>query len=258
MTAIQWFKGTNLGRYWVSDVTDATKKTGPLPVAATVGVTASDLGKAEDAPHVSGDTGVFVLGVNNRSNATFNTTQGDYTPFGVDDYGALRAMVSSTVGTIANVETQSNDSLDSGSRNALSVLGYNLLYDDNNTDWQRQRGNSDYTLLASAARTITTNSPDQANYNARGLKLVFNMSNVGTGSVTVKIQGKDSISGTYYDLLTGAAVITNVLNVYTMYPGMTAVANVSSNDILPRVWRIVATANNANSATYSVSASVIL
>ena len=43
--------------------------------------------KLEDAAHSTGDAGVMALGVNNRSLATFNTTQLDYTPMGMGDYG---------------------------------------------------------------------------------------------------------------------------------------------------------------------------
>jgi hypothetical protein len=82
--------------------------------------------------------------------------------------------------------------------------------------------------------------------------VVLDMTVVGTGSVTLTIQGKDEASGKYYTLLAGAAVTTNSTNVYTVFPGAPATANVSANDIVPRTFRILVTANNANSATYSV------
>lgn len=53
------------------------------------GVGATNLGKAEDAPHTSGDTGVFILGVRNDTNATFSSTDGDYTPIAVTKRGAV-------------------------------------------------------------------------------------------------------------------------------------------------------------------------
>lgn len=78
------------------------------------------------------------------------------------------------------------------------------------------------------------------------------MTVVGTGSVTLTIQGKDPATGNYYTLLVGAAVTTNVANKYTVFPGATAAANATANDILPPIIRFVVTANNANSATYSL------
>lgn len=118
--------------------------------------------------------------------------------------------------------------------------------------------NVDATIFASAAQTLTQIGADQSNLGARGIKVVLDMTIVGTGSVTLTIQGKDAASGKYYTLLAGAAVITNVTNVYEVYPGIAAVANAAANATLPRTWRILVTANNANSATYSVGASLIV
>ena len=118
--------------------------------------------------------------------------------------------------------------------------------------------NKDVTLLASASRTTTQNGADTTNYHHRGLHVVLDMTTVGTGSVTLTIQGKDSVSGAYYTILAGAAVITNSTNVYKVYPGLTAAANAAANDVLPRSFRIIVTANNANAAVYSVGYSLIV
>ncbi len=129
----------------------------------------------------------------------------------------------------------------------------------NGASWDFQRNNLDnITLLASAARTTTQTVADQTNYNARGIVVVLDMTVVGTGSVTLEIDAKDPVSGKYYAVLTGAAVTTNSTNVYTVYPGNTVTANVSASTVLPRTWRVKVTANNANSATYSVGAMLIL
>lgn len=116
---------------------------------------------------------------------------------------------------------------------------------------------ADATLLASGSRTTTQNGADITNTKYRGIHVYLDMTVVGTGSVTLTIQGKDSVSGGYYTILAGAAVITNVANVYRVYPGLTAAANAVANDVLPRTFRIIVTANNANAATYSVGYSLI-
>lgn len=129
----------------------------------------------------------------------------------------------------------------------------------NGATWDRVRGNLDnITISASAAQTTTQTSADQTNYNGRGVIVTLDMTVVGTGSVTLEIDMKDPVSGKYVALLTGAAVVGNSTNVYTVYPGAPSTANVSVNSPLPRTWRVKVTANNANSATYSVGASVIL
>jgi hypothetical protein len=129
----------------------------------------------------------------------------------------------------------------------------------NGTTEDRWRSNLDNISLVSAAGATTTQtSADQTNYNGRGVKVVLDMTNVGTGSVALTVQGKDPISGKYFTLLTGANVTTNSTNVYTVYPGVTSVANVSASDIVPRTWRVNVVANNANATTYTVAASVVV
>jgi hypothetical protein len=111
---------------------------------------------------------------------------------------------------------------------------------------------------AQTAQTVTVNGIDQTNYNARGVTVVVVTTAIGTGSITVTIQGKDPGSGTYYTLLAGAAIVTNTTNRYTVYPsGIAAVANVTAVDSLPNTWRIIVTANNANPATYTVGGSTL-
>jgi len=88
--------------------------TGTLP-SIIPGVGATNLGKAEDAAHTTGDTGVMVLAVRNDGGAVLAGTTGDYVPLTTDANGALRvvgggggsqyaedaAHVSTDLGTIA-------------------------------------------------------------------------------------------------------------------------------------------------------------
>lgn len=132
-------------------------------------------------------------------------------------------------------------------------LGFRMFgHNYNGSTWDRPYNNTEVTLLASAARTTTQTSADIVCYNAKKLIVTLDMTVVGTGSVTVSIDGKDSTSGKYYNILTGAAITTNSTNRYRIGETLAAVANSVAQDYLPRVIRIVVTANNANSATYSV------
>lgn len=110
---------------------------------------------------------------------------------------------------------------------------------------------------AAIGATTTVNGPDISNRGDRGVTVTLDMTTVGSGSVTLTIQGKDPGSGKYYTLLAGAAVITNSTNRYTVYPGMTAAANLVASDVLPEIWRVIVTANNANPTTYSVGWSTL-
>lgn len=121
------------------------------------------------------------------------------------------------------------------------------------------RGNIEVTLLASAARTAATQSPDQTNFNGRGVHVLVNMSVFGgAGSITPTIQGKDPISGTYYTILAGPAISANGLTVLKVYPGLTTLATAVANDILVRTWRVSVAVADATSHTYSVASVVIL
>lgn len=108
------------------------------------------------------------------------------------------------------------------------------------------------TFLASAARTTTQTQADQVNRGHSGIKFVVDTTAFGTGSVTVTLQGLDPTSGKYYTILASAAIVATGTIVYTVYPGAVVSANVSANDQLPATWRLLATANNANTQTYSV------
>jgi len=133
----------------------------------------------------------------------------------------------------------------------LFVNAEQFMY--NGTGFDKVRNNTEVTLLASGARTTTQTSADITTFNAGAIQVILDMTNVAAGpSVVVSIDGKDPASGKYYNLLTGANVTTNSTNVYTVDPAIPAVANVTAQKRLPRTIRIVVTANNANSGTYSV------
>lgn len=118
--------------------------------------------------------------------------------------------------------------------------------------------NSDTGALINAVGATTSqNSPDQVNSSGRGILVFINVTAIGTGSITVTIRGRDKASGTYYTILTSLAITANGFTVLRAYPGLTAAANAVASDVLPRVWRIEVTANNANAASYTVSANVI-
>lgn len=112
--------------------------------------------------------------------------------------------------------------------------------------------NEEVVLLPSASRTTTYTSPDLSNLAGKAVSVILDMTNVGTGSVTVTINGKDQASGKYYLLLAGVPVTTNSTNRYRVTPFLTGSANLIAQDETPPTFQIVVTANNANAAIYSV------
>lgn len=111
--------------------------------------------------------------------------------------------------------------------------------------------------LPSGSRTATQTSPDLPSRGFRGIDVILDMTVVGTGSVTLTINGKDLASGKYYPLLAGAAVTTNSTNRYRVGPWLAASANAIGQDVLPDIFQLVCTANNANAATYSLGYNLI-
>jgi hypothetical protein len=72
----------------VSTVTAVTN-VATIGTSVTPGTSAAHLGKAEDAAHASGDTGVMSLAVRTDTAAASSGTTGDYEPFHTDSVGAL-------------------------------------------------------------------------------------------------------------------------------------------------------------------------
>lgn len=124
----------------------------------------------------------------------------------------------------------------------------------NGTTWDRERGNEQGAILASAARTATpTAGADTTNYNARALKVWVNVTATATTpSITVDIQEKDPVSGAYRSILISAAITGVGLTLLQVGPELTAAANLVAKEYLPRTWRVVVTHGDADSITYSV------
>lgn len=129
----------------------------------------------------------------------------------------------------------------------------------NGTNWERNVSHLGITCLASAARTATTNSGDLSNFAARGVHVIVNVTAAtATPSVVFTIEGKCPVSSAYYTLLTSAAITGTGTTLLSVYPGITAAANVSASQVLPRTWRVVATHGDADSITYSVGATILV
>lgn len=120
-------------------------------------------------------------------------------------------------------------------------------------------GNVDLgTLITAVGATTTQVSADQTNYNHRGLAVFVNVTSIGAGSVTPYIQARDNASGLYFNVLSGAPITTNVSGMYRAYPGISVVAGSAVSDILGCMWRIIMIANNANPASYTMGAALLV
>jgi hypothetical protein len=83
--------GTEMQVDVVAALPAGTNNIGDVDVLSVVpGTGATNLGKAEDGAHTSGDVGVMSLAVRLDSAASFADTDGDYAPLQLDSAGALR------------------------------------------------------------------------------------------------------------------------------------------------------------------------
>lgn len=148
---------------------------------------------------------------------------------------------------------------DDGSRFPASA---NTLF--NGTNFDRQRTNSQATLLASAVRNATTTTANQVNYNARGVALVLNVTaNPGGGeTLTLRCQYFDTIPITVI-IATGTVVVA-ANGVYTLvvYPGAATAwtggtAAVTAQTILPRNWNCAVAHSAGGNWTYSLTYGLI-
>ncbi len=113
---------------------------------------------------------------------------------------------------------------------------------------------TEVTLLASFARTATTNSPTQTNTSWRGVTLFLNVTvAVAAQTLTVLLQFRDPISGLFSTVFTSVAVTVTGLYAFQVYPAAAGAAGSQSLN-LPRQWRAQVAHSAGGSWTYSLAA----
>lgn len=118
--------------------------------------------------------------------------------------------------------------------------------------------NAESSIATLVAQTGSSTLVDQSNLDYRGLKVVVDITAIsGTGaSLTIVLEGKDTLSGKYFIVLSSAALTAIGTTVLTVYPGLAAVASLTANDLLPKTWRIRSViAGTTPSVTATIGAS---
>jgi len=164
-------------------------------------------------------------------------------------------------GSLASVTTPSDDAR---SQYIMGLWQLATKHGFNETGWDRWRNNTEAAILASGTRTVTGNSSDQRNYNARGITLFIDVTAVSGTSPTLDIyvQGKDPVTGKYFNIAKSVTITSVQATGLIVYPGVTDVFAMvdAENDVpLPRTWRIRYVIGGTNpSFTFSVGGMYIV
>lgn len=124
-----WNVGTVTTVTTVSTVTNVAA----IGTSVTPGTSAAHLGKAEDAAHSSGDTGVFMLAVRSDTAAATGQTDGDYTALVTDSTGKLWVNVGNTVTVGSHAVTNAGTfavQVDGSALTALQLIDDPVFADD--------------------------------------------------------------------------------------------------------------------------------
>lgn len=210
---------------------------------------------AGDVAAGAADSGSPVKG-GGKYNATLPTyADGQRGDVQLTTRGATVVTLADTTGNLAALPSNSSDAVGAGTRGPAAISYPYLL---NGASFDRQRNNEAATVRASTADSANFNSTDQVNYNGLGATIYVNVSAVNAGTLVVKLQGKDPVSGTYYDIpgaTTGSLSATGLVAII-IHPG-TAGTPAAGSAIcslpLPRTWRAVGTITGT-SVTSSIGA----
>lgn len=96
---------------------------GDVDVTSVVpGTGATNLGKAEDAAHTTGDVGVMALAVRSDAGGAFGA-DGDYVPFSITSTGDLRVTLDGESITTANASVKVDDSAFTVASDSVTMIG---------------------------------------------------------------------------------------------------------------------------------------
>lgn len=180
----------------VSDGTGVLASVGTISTSVTPGTAAANLGKAEDAAHASGDTGVFVLGVSNEAQSTRNADS-DYSIIATDTKGN-----SLVVGNLANDAVDAGNPIKIGGKARTSVPTAVADSDRVDASFDKfgrlivQHGIRD--IRAQQITTITSSTAETTivTADATYMRDLYGLILTNTGTSDSSVAIKDSTAGT--------------------------------------------------------------
>jgi hypothetical protein len=149
-------------------------------------------------------------------------------------------------------ETSADDGLP-----ALRVMGRNRLFSDALSAWEREHAQDGISVAASAARTVETTFGTFVNVNHRTLHIIVGVTVIGADDLTIEIQGRQLFPPfDFYPLLISAPITATGTTVLKVGVGFSPITDLTANDMIPAVWRVVATPSGVDPITYSINANL--
>ena len=140
---------------------------------------------------------------------------------------------------------------------ALRVMGRNRLFSAALDSWSREHANDGLSVAVSASRTVATTFGNFTNVNHRALHVIVGVTVIGADTLTIDIEGRELFPPfSFYPLLTSLPISTTGTTVLKIGIGFTPIANLTANDLVTAVWRVVATPSGVDPITYSINANL--
>jgi hypothetical protein len=140
---------------------------------------------------------------------------------------------------------------------ALAVMGRNRLFTAAFDSWSREKSNDGISVAPSASRTVATTFGNFTNVNHRALHIIVGVTVIGADTLVIDIEGRELFPPfSFYPLLTSAAISSTGTTVLKIGIGFSPVLNLTANDMLTAVWRVVATPSGVDPITYSINANL--
>ena len=140
---------------------------------------------------------------------------------------------------------------------ALRVMGRNRLFSAALDSWEREHAQDGIDVASSASRTVATTFGNFVNVNHRTLHVIVGVTVIGADTLVIDIEGRELFPPFgFYPLLTSAAISATGTTVLKIGVGFSPVLNLTANDMITAVWRVVATPSGADPITYGINANL--
>jgi len=136
----------------------------------------------------------------------------------------------------------------------IRVMTRGRVFNNADDTWRRVHGNDQATLAPSASRSATTIFGPFTNTNWRAAHFIVDVTVIPADDIVVNIEAENPATGTFYPILTAAAIAATGTTVLKVGVGFTPVVALTANNILPFTYRVNVVHSGGSAITYSIGA----